>query len=222
MTPSSLRPRHILIIGKSAKFIRLIEAIYPDAHLMVVSWRALGDRPTRENIAQEKIDLVLICGYDYSSYMTSYQSYIDRNVTLPLAALSPLADQAVAMIYIDTMDGAKEHTFSRYLYAKKLLGKLLSNLQTKVVILTVPTISDARGQLDIHGGWFTKQLFALMQKLGVMQTISPYSLRDQLARSISELEKFNKPPQSHNAPQAIGLHWPRPLLLDRALRMICG
>ena len=215
-------PNLILIVGKSTKFIHLMKSLYPDAQLIIASWRTLGDANTRKTIALEKIDLALICGYDYSSYMSAYHSYINRNVMIPLTALTPLADKAVPMIYIDTMDGSKNYTFSRYLYAKKLLGMRLSNTLTNLVTLTIPTISDARGKLDIYSGWFTKQLFAAIQKLGLVHTISPDDLQAQLVHAISGFTKPDRLSQACNVPQAIGLQWPRPLLLDRALRIFCG
>lgn len=220
--PSVHSPQSILLIGTSPKFIDLMAKLYSNAKQSVVSWRLLGEPQTRQHISQGHFDLVLICGYDYGSYMDSYERYFERNVTAPIAALMPLINRQIAMIYIDTMDAQKPATYSRYAFAKKSLAYQLTQSQAHVAILPIPTITHQNGGLAIYGGWFTRALFTLMQKLGLVQIIAPDALQTKLQLAYLSLNRRDFNPKKVEQLRGVGLTVPRPILLDRALRIVCG
>ena len=222
---TSFAPQSILLLGNSPKFAELLTALYPNAQRTIISWRALGNTQTQQAIAHAPYDLIVICGYDYKSAMYSYQRYWNANVLAIMHALQPYLDQPVAIIYIDTLDSSKDATYSRYVFAKKSLANQLQQAFARVAILPIPTLTHANGQLAIHGGWMTRQLFGLMDKLGLVQTMNPIALQTAMQSAYTALmhpvlETTSQKPTG--ALRGIGLVLPRPLLFDRALRIICG
>ena len=222
---TTLAPQSILLLGNSPKFAELMAALYPHAQRTIVSWRMLGDPQAQQVMSRTPYDLIVICGYDYQSAMYAYERYWKTNVLAVINALQPDIDQQVPMIYIDTLDSGKSATYSRYVFAKKSLASQLQRSGAKVAILPVPTLTNADGQLAIHGGWMTRQLFGLMHKLGLVQTMNPITLQTAVQSAYGTLlhpsSKTTSPKQT-GLLRGRGLSIPRPLLFDRALRIICG
>lgn len=222
---TAFAPQSILLLGNSPKFAELMAALCPNAQRTIISWRALGNTQTQQAFAHAPYDLIVICGYDYKSAMYSYQRYWNANVLAIMHALQPYLGQPLAIIYIDTLDSGKDATFSRYVFAKKSLANQLQQAFARVAILPIPTLTHANGQLAIHGGWVTRQLFGLMHKFGLVQTMNPLALQTALQSAYTALmhpvlETTSQKPTG--ALRGIGLALPRPLLFDRALRIICG
>ena len=226
-----LPPKHILMVGNSPKFVDQMQTLFPQAKLTILSWRNL-DKKAKLSTTDGEYDLVLICGYDYQSHYLNYDQYLARNVSTPIKALLPLIEKQIPMLYVDTLDSAKRATYSRYLYAKKLLGQSLHDAGAQLITLRIPSMTDAQGNMDIVGGWFTKRLFRFLHQAGVVKTIDPQELGKRLvdalshsAPSHSALSKLTASPNgaaANGVPIGKGLQWPRPLIIDRALRMICG
>jgi hypothetical protein len=113
----------VVILGQSKKFITLVRDNFPDALISVIPWRSIEDHLNRiDYFKSKKIDLILVCGYDYKSSMYSYEKYIKVNITFPLAFVNNLCGSKTNVVYIATLRSSKKYTWSRYQFAKNELS----------------------------------------------------------------------------------------------------
>ena len=216
----SAKIKKIVLVGNSEKFNKIIRQLYRRAEIVVIPWRTSIETLKKNDLSNFlEADLILVCGYDYSSSAYHYHKYIDANVTSPLEAIKVISNPDTLIIYIDTLHSAKPYTLSRYQYAKYLLGVGLREHFNHLTILNVPTIVNQNGKVDVQGGVFTKLVFNALNQAGILKTITTSALSDSLFRAVNNLvtkkvdvlvlrSKF--------------LQIRRTLFLDRLLRFVGG
>tara|TARA_B100000900_G_scaffold414457_1_gene441149 strand:- start:2201 stop:2860 length:660 start_codon:yes stop_codon:yes gene_type:complete len=211
----------ISFIGNSIKFIKIFKSIYPYAILNFYSWRFLSTI-IFEKKDKPKSDMVVICGYDYSSQWYQYQKYYDHNVVYPLKFAKSISKKNAKIIYIDTINKIsknkkkqKKYTFSRYEFAKKELRKVLLKNFKSVKILTLPVLVDNKKKADVHGNIFTKVIYNFLITLNYTKTINPKKLKKKIIDNLYS----NKNSKVVNLnPILLGI--PRSLFFDRILRLL--
>jgi hypothetical protein len=216
----SAKIKKIVLVGNSEKFNKIIRQLYSRAEIVVIPWRTTIETLKKIELSNFlDADLILVCGYDYSSSAYHYHKYIDANVTSPLEAIKVISNPDTLIIYIDTLHSAKPYTLSRYQYAKYLLGVGLREHFNHLTILNIPTIVNQNGKVDVQGGVFTKLVFNALNQAGILKTITTSALSDSLFRAVNNLvtkkvdvlvlrSKF--------------LQIRRTLFLDRLLRFVGG
>lgn len=206
----------LLVIGNSAKFITFIESIFFIEKKTVIPWRSL------QTFSNEKIinsnlqwDIILLCGYDYSSSSKYYSNYYLSNVQLIIELLKSIPTKNFKIIYINTINPKKSYTFSRYLYAKMKLGSELNNNFNDVDIINLPTVLES-GTISISGGFFSKSIFIFLIKIKLLTYVNiNLNLKtNQLIYANFKAKPF--------LPKKIGLNIPRSITIDRLLRMLLG
>ena len=200
----------ILLVGQSKKFIEIVNKIWPESTMTIVSWRSI-----EEEKLDKEFQLIIICGYDYSSYKTSYENYFNKNVIIPFKFIKNNYGKNTNIIYIMTEFPKKKWTFSRYLYAKYSLANLLINANIFSYTIPIPTIINDSGNVEAYSPssgallYFLKK-FKLIKciKLHELEPLIKYYKRNQLTQLAS-----CKP---------IGLKFKRNIFLDRTLRVLLG
>lgn len=212
--------KKIILIGNSLKFKKIFKSIYKKKKLKIFSWRKL------KNINYKKINhyrnphLLILCGYDFSSSYYCYKKYFDTNVTLPLKLTKYLSGKKTEIIYISTTNNLKKknkiknNCYSRYEYAKKYLRYSLLKKYTKIKILDVPAINNFNGDLDIYGGIISNYIFKILNFFKIIKTIDIKDLKKKI------LEKNSNRIFKYPLPNGIYLNIPRPLIIDRLLRLL--
>lgn len=215
----SKRIKKIVLIGQSQKFITLIQEQFKDAKIIVMPWRGLRDQAKKIHYSRyKKIDLIIVCGYDYGSSLYTYEKYVNANVIFPLNLIRKISTSETKVVYISTLRASKKYTWSRYQYAKNELAIKLSNEFRTFKILYTPTIINQSGFADIYGGFFTHLIFNSLNKVGFLRSININSLKINLLRKINKEQTQVKV----LALKPRFLTMKRPLFLDRLLRLICG
>ena len=131
-----MNKKKIAIIGKSNKFIKILNSLYPNSKSKIYPWRFIFNL-NNNKILFNKADIILICGYDYNSQWYSYDKYYSCNVTMPIKLTKTLSKKKTIILYIDTISNVKKnnfykskYSFSRYEFAKKELAyKLYRNFK---------------------------------------------------------------------------------------------
>ena len=202
----------ILILGKSEKFIKIFSELYPNSELEVFSWRCLQ---TKSSIKSD-YGIIVVCGYDYDSYFASFENFLRVNVYNVIELLESLTS-IKKIIYIDTADSPKIYTFSRYLYAKKLLAVELykSFRKTDICVIKPNTIVN-KNNAEIKGGVVTRIIFYFLIKLKLIKTTSINHISLCIKNSSGKLETLP------SCPIPVLLDWKRTKFLDRLLRFIYG
>lgn len=206
----------LLVIGNSPKLIRFVESIFPVTEKQVVSWRALpmdGDEGRR--ISETRWDILLVAGYDYTTASCSFKACLDKNVKRIIEFATACVSKETQVIYANTLAPVRAHTYSRYLYAKMRLGVELAGAFPKADILGFPTIIE-HGAISTSGGPFTKAAFYLLDCLGFLSKVTINQSPESNKRLLNELKA--KP----LLPKPMLLSVPRPLILDRLLRLLLG
>lgn len=207
---------NLLVIGNSEKLVRFTELIYPTSKRIVIPWRSLPiDSKMANDIASTKWDICLIAGYDYSAARSSYNSYICTNVTNVMHILQQCASKDSLVIYANTMKAKKGYTFSRYLYAKMMLGEALLHSFPNAKVLEFSTIIES-GKIATTGGFISRFVFKALLFFGALSTTVINEGPESNIKLLSKLA--NKP----TLPKPMLLYIPRPLIIDRALRFILG
>jgi hypothetical protein len=210
----------IVLLGRSEKFNNIVRHNFKGAEIVVIPWRTSIQSLRKPDLnGFLGADLILVCGYDYSSSSYDYDRYMNVNVTTPLDLIKAIASPATFIIYIDTLHGAVPFTLSRYQYAKQALGIALRRQFKHLAILNVPSIVNEDGKVDVQGGVITKLIFNSLNKAGILKTITTAELGRMLPMALSN--------QSHRLESLLGLksrflRVRRTLFLDRLLRFICG
>jgi hypothetical protein len=184
----SAKIKKIVLVGNSEKFNKVIRQLYSRAEIVIIPWRTTIETLKKIDLSNFlDADLILVCGYDYSSSIYDYHTYIDANVTSPLEVIKAIANPGALIIYIDTLHSFKPYTLSRYQYAKHLLGVGLREHFNHLTILNVPTIVNQNGKVDVQGGVFTKLVFNALNQAGILKTITTSALSDSLFRAVNNL-----------------------------------
>ena len=214
--------KNITIIGKSPKFIKIINSLFDKSYIKKYSWRSINSLRLNDKLIKNKPDLILICGYDYQSYWYSYKRYYNYNITAPLRLVKFLKKKNTLIIYIDTANKVKNQqhalkrsTFSRYEYAKKELAYNLYKNFTNLKILSVPIIKDNKNKAEIYGNIITKTLFNILIHINLVNSINITKLK-RLIKNINLVKKNYKPVKL----KPLNLKIPRSLMIDRILRFI--
>lgn len=216
----SAKIKKIVLVGNSEKFNKIIHQLYRRAEIVVIPWRTLTKTLKKNDLSSFlDADLILVCGYDYSSSIYDYHTYIDANVTSPLEVIKVISNPDTLIIYIDTLPSAKSFTLSRYEYAKYLLGVGLREHFNHLAILNVPTIVNQNGKVDVQGGVFTKFFFNTLNQAGILKTITTSVLSDSLIRTLKNLGTKK---DDVLVLRSKFLKIRRTLFLDRLLRFVGG
>jgi hypothetical protein len=211
---------NIVIYGNSTKFIAIIQALFPKASTTILPWRT----PKQEAaiiLAKSTMpaDLLVLCGYDYSSYSVPENLYLERNVYQILAVCKLVADNSTKIIYIDTLSTNKGWTYSRYLYAKNILGHKLKIALAQTQIFRIPTVFDQQNEIGMQGGMISQIAAKVLIYLGIIQAINFEQLQDHIKGAIQNGDNILDPSP---VIRPILINIPRPQLIDRALRILLG
>ena len=211
---------NVVIYGNSPKFITIIKALFPKANITLLPWRT-SESEAAMTLVKSPIpaDLLVLCGYDYDSYSETENRYLDHNVYRILAVCKMITNDATRIIYIDTLSTNKAWTYSRYLYAKKLLGQELKITFPQTQALPIPTVFDQQRQIGIQGGMLSQFAAKALIHLGIIRTIDLEQLQDRIEDSIqSPGNRLDSSPMI----RPILINIPRSQLIDRALRILLG
>lgn len=206
---------NILILGNSSKFIEAIKLYYPCANLIIVSWRGIV-LSNNEFIKNESLfDMVFVCGYDYRSYSKTYDDYLNVNVYSVLAIISRFKN-CRKIVYVDTKDTGSRYTFSRYVYAKKLLGRLLVATAGEAECHIMKPCTIVTDKIEVYSSWLELTIFKVLKSVGLVKTVTINSLFENL------LDKHYIVSTSVTCPIPILLIIPRTRFIDRGLRLLYG
>ena len=207
--------KNILILGQSEKFIDIVASQFRTANIRIIPWRGCNNYIDLNKVFMA--DLIVVCGYDYSSSLYNFDRYIDVNVKLPYKVISALSTQSTIIIYIDTDHGSSRFTFSRYQFAKNILAVKILKRFNNAHILRIPTVLNNDGKADIQGGQFTKLIFNTFIRFGLLKAISLVELSKLF---LVVLERENH--LCINVLRPFFLKFRRTLFIDRVLRFIGG
>ena len=213
--------KKIIIIGKSEKFTKIIKKLYCNYKIDIFPWRKINNTPNYDS--KKKISLIFICGYDYKSQWYNYKKYYNTNISNPIKFIKKNANKKTTLIYIDTVGKIKSHSklnsnkliLSRYEFAKKKLRYELTRNFNKIKIIELPPVVDNNSNADIFGGIIEKKIFNLMIYFKIIDYISYRTLYKKFLK-IDKLKKNYR----FTKPKSKMLNIPRPLFIDRCLRLI--
>jgi len=204
--------KNITLLGNSIYFYKLVKLIYPDSIISIQSWRSI-----KKNYKQKryKIDIMIVCGYDYLSYSYDFKEFVQCNVVKPLGYLKKHASASTRIVYINTAISSKTLTYSRYEYAKNLLAYSIRSKFKSAEILSLPLILDDRYFTSIKGGIVSKFVIKKLIAHNLIKTINTSQI-------IKLLENNSK--STRKIPRMDGrlLSIPRNQFIDRILRLSNG
>ncbi len=203
---------NITLLGNSIFFYKLIKLIYPDSIISIQSWRAIKKKYKNKPY---KIDIIVVCGYDYLSYSYNYKEFVKSNVLKPLGYLKAHASISTKIIYINTAVSSKNVTYSRYEYAKNLLAYMIKSKFSSAEILSLPLILDDRYFTPIKGGIAARFIIKKLIAHNLIKTISTGQI-------IKLLENNSKPTKKISKMSGRLLSIPRNQFIDRILRLCNG
>ena len=217
-----MKKKNIVILGNSLKFKKIILSIFPQSDIKVFSWRSIKKLKLDEKIIKKKVDLILVCGYDFLSHRYSFKKYYNVNISFPLKLIEFLSTSKTLILYIDTIHKIKKnpqikkkYTFSRYEYAKKELGYKLFKKYHNFKSINVPIIKNNKNKAEIFGSKFMNTMFNFLLFFNLINSVTISKLKIMIRNSIKEKIYLNplriKP---------LCLSIPRSLLIDRILRFI--
>lgn len=215
------KKKRISFVGISKKFTKIFKSIYPTANFNFYSWRSLEKILLKKKFIY-KNDLVVVCGYDYSSQWHEYQKYYKCNVIFPYKVVRMISKKNTKIFYIDTVNKIsknrylkKKYTFSRYEFAKKELRKVLLNNFKSVKVLTLPILANNENKAEVFGSFFTKIIYNFLIILNYVKTTNLKNLKKKIIKKISS----NKKDKIINL-RPVLLNIPRSLFIDRILRFL--
>lgn len=214
--------KRIAILGDSTKFKKIMSSIFFQSKIEIFSWRNIKNFTLDKKRNIPKVDLILVCGYDFNSNWYSYKNYYKINVLFPFKFIKALSKNKTFIIYIDTANKIKRNfrsnkniTFSRYEFAKKELSYKLNRNFDKLRILNLPIIKNNKNKVDIFGNNFMHLIFNLLLYLKLVDSISFYEIKKLILNSIEFKEKAKL-----QKIYPFGLSIRRSLFFDRVLRFI--
>ena len=213
--------RKIAVIGNSYKFLNILNSTYPKSIIKVYPWRKLDRTILVKKKNLKKIDIILICGYDYKSHWYPFNRYYFINIIKPFKLIKSLSTSKTKIIYINTVNKLKNKSlqnnifsWSRYDFAKKELAYKLSKHFKLLKILELPVIEKKNGLANIHGGIFTLFVFNFLIYFKLIKTIKVVRIKKLIKSKITKkniIVKRSKP---------VFLNIPRSHFIDRLLRFI--
>lgn len=211
----------IIVLGKSDKFTKIIKKLYPNYKINIYSWRKKINLSYLKNFGQIKI--IFICGYDYNSQWYNYDKYYYANILYPLKFIKTISNVNTTIVYIDTIEklrnqlniSPEKFILSRYEFAKKMLRYELIKNFSKVRIIELPPVVNNNLDAEIFGNKFSKKIFNFFVKIKMINHIKSVSLY----KKFYDVMIFKKIYRCKK-PKSILLNIPRPLFIDRLLRLI--
>ena len=213
--------KKIIVLGKSKKFIKIIKELYINYEIQNFSWREIDK--IRNLRLSSKINIIFVCGYDYNSQWYSYNKFYRTNISSPYKFISSIAKKNTFLFYVDTIDKIKKNSnsktliLSRYEYAKKMLRYKLIKRFNKIQIIELPPIIDENSNVNIFGNRLTKIIFRILIFIKLIDSIELTKIKKKFLIK----NNFNKK-YTLSKPISLFLFIPRPLFIDRFLRIISG
>ena len=211
--------KKIIILGRSQKFITIIESLYIHHEINILPWRKLDKH--KKNRSYKNVNIIFVCGYDYNSQWYDYDKYYSMNVVSPLKFIKTISGKNTFLFYIDTIGKLKTKKnnknliLSRYEFAKKKLRNELIKKFDKIQIIELPPLLDKNFNISIFGSKFTKIIFKFLISIKLINSINLKSIKKKFLIK----NNFNKEYKSYNLHTML-LNIPRPLFIDRFLRII--
>jgi hypothetical protein len=211
--------KKIIIIGRSQKFIKIIKKLYIHDEISILAWRKL-DKPNKYR-SHKNPNIIFVCGYDYNSHWYDYTKYYKTNISSPLKFINSTCNKNTFLFYIDTVSKLKKKTnakrliLSRYVFAKKKLRNGLIKKFDKIKIIELPPLIDDNLEVSIFGGKFTRVIFKFLITIKIVNSIKLQSISNKFLIK----NNFNKRYKLHSE-HSFMLNIPRPLFIDRLLRII--
>ena len=201
--------KNITLLGNSIYFYKLIKLVYPDSIISIQSWRSIKKNYKKK---QCKIDIIIVCGYDYQSYGYDFKKFLKCNVAKPLGYLKAHATASTRIIYINTAFSSKTITYSRYEYAKNILAYSIKSKFRSAEILSLPLILDDRFSTPVKGGVVARFIINKLIAHNLIKTINTSQI-------IKLLENKNKSNKKIRRMDGRLLSIPRNQFIDRILRL---
>jgi len=202
----------VLIYG-TGKISQAIASYFKNPEIL--SWRH------GKKIRNRKYSSIYIVGYDFSSTLDRYDIFYQKNITKPLSVLSRYEYiKEAQIIYLNTKNDGSQFTRSRYYYGKQKLSYELSKRYKNLINVSLPSIENDRGVV-LHGGMISKFILGLAFRFFKVDKIHIENVYHYIRRSI-EINANIRMYRKIKPISSIGLRWPRPLLVDRAIRFIYG
>ena len=202
---------NIAIIGRSKKFIKFVNNNLKYKSLTIIPWRNIIIK--RHN--KKKMNLIILCGYDYSSYKYEYNKFYKTNISQPYNLIKKYYKKNTVIIYINTTSN-KMFTLSRYYYAKHKLNEIIIKNFNNVNSIELPTIVNSNN-IDIFGSSFQKILFKFLIFFNLIKWIEFKNVTQKIKKSLQSPNQINK-----IKIKCKFLEIPRNIFLDRVLRIIVG
>lgn len=190
-----------LILGKSNKFIKIIKNYYKFNKITILGWREIKLKKIKN-----KFNYIFVCGFDYRSFNNNLNTFKQKNIFHPYKQIKLSANKYTKIIYIDTF-GSSKFTFSRYEYAKKYLGYLISKNFKNKYIFSCDVIKHNNSIL-IYGNFFYKLVFRILIFLKIVKSVE---LKDIFEMDNVDIKYIPKPKF---------LKFSRSLFIDRLLRLL--
>jgi hypothetical protein len=204
--------KNITLVGNSIYFYKLIKLIYPDSIISIQSWRAIKKNYKKNPY---KIDIIIVCGYDYLSYGYNFNEFVKSNVVKPLGYLKAHASVSTRIIYINTAVSSKNVTYSRYEYAKNLLAYSIKSKFKSAEILSLPLILDDRYFTPVKGGVVSRYVIKKLISHNLIKTINTSQIIKLLENNRNNSKSNTKIPRMDGRLLSI----PRNQFIDRILRL---
>jgi hypothetical protein len=204
-----------LLIGNSPHLQQAISCAFPDAALTVIPWRADPDSAFTPADLNGTFDLIFVLGFHYGSYLMKWSDFVKANLERPLALIEPFASSSIPVIYVNTATGEKRSTWSRYRYAKEVLGSALKARYPRCKIVRFRTFADEKGEPLVHGPWLERRLFQFLIAVGIIGISTP----SEIVSAFKLYDNADAAPLTLR-PRALALA--RPQWLDRLMRLILG
>ena len=203
--------KNIIILGASSKIINFLEKNLKYKSLTIVPWRQINLKKKLNTYA----DLIIVCGYDYSSYKYEFKKFYNINVLIPLQFIKKNYCNKTSIIYINTLF-SKKRTYSRYYFAKHKLYEELKKNFYHFKSAALPLVINNK-KIDVYGSNFNKYLFKILLYFKLIKSIN----YNKVSSTINLLLKKNYKKNTYQAKvKGYFLKIPRTILLDRILRLI--
>jgi hypothetical protein len=210
--------KHIIILGRSKKFFTAIKSLFPKAQITIIPWRQLQNfKDFFQGKKVPSVDLILIAGYDFNSYWSSYSHYIKVNIERPLNTIEHLAKSNPLILYINTTNEHNKKTYSRYRFAKTELAIRLQKRFENIKIIAAPLLVDVNKKPDVHGGILDRIIFNILVRFELISYVTPSDLMAIIRETFKTKKRFSL---IKLTPYALSIR--RSQFVDRCLRLILG
>jgi hypothetical protein len=208
-----IKKNKILIIGKSNKFIKFVKKNFYYNFLKIISWRKIIFQIN--NLKKNDYDLILICGFDFSSFNNDFADFYRKNISDPLDIVLKNTNLNTDVLYINTLKDKSNITYSRYKFAKQRLANLLAKKIKNIYVYHCPLIL-VNKSVDLNKGWFTGIILPFFIWLNIIPSINFEKMSFVLKNYHLNLKKKKLYPQIYGK----NLYIKRNQFLDRMLRVL--